>query len=115
MKNSRAIGTQVGTPLTDCHHNPEAVTAVTAQGDNVAVNQTVDDQMTVGGHRTHFSGGRLKARREQLGLSQEDLAKRVRYTRAHISAVERGFGAPSIRFLDRVTAALDIDVVDLWV
>jgi len=61
-----------------------------------------------------FSGQRLKARREELGLSQEALAVRIDYTRAQISAVERGIAAPSMRFLDRVTAALEIDVVDLW-
>jgi transcriptional regulator with XRE-family HTH domain len=50
-------------------------------------------------------GDRIRASREQAGLSQAELARRTGTSQATISAYERGSKQPSVDTLDRLLAA----------
>lgn len=52
---------------------------------------------------------RIQARREELGLSRPELARRLRITRAHVWRVETGVQPLSLRSLPRWARALDLD------
>jgi transcriptional regulator with XRE-family HTH domain len=53
-----------------------------------------------------------KARRER-GVSQEELAHLAKIHQTYLSGVERGKRNPSIMVLDRIAAALGVDIADL--
>ena len=53
-----------------------------------------------------------KARRAK-GVSQEELAHLARMHQTYLSGVERGKRNPSIMVLDRIAAALGLDIADL--
>jgi transcriptional regulator with XRE-family HTH domain len=53
-----------------------------------------------------------KARRAK-GVSQEELAHLAKMHQTYLSGVERGKRNPSIMVLDRIAAALGLDVADL--
>jgi transcriptional regulator with XRE-family HTH domain len=53
-----------------------------------------------------------KARRAK-GVSQEELAHLAKMHQTYLSGVERGKRNPSILVLDRIAAALGLDVADL--
>ena len=53
-------------------------------------------------------GGVIRRRREQLGLSQNQLAERSGVSRPMINAIERDLYAPSIRTLARLAVGLGI-------
>lgn len=55
----------------------------------------------------------LRKARAELGISQENLAVDARVDRSSISDIERGVFNPSIDLLDRLAAALSIDVSEL--
>ncbi len=55
-------------------------------------------------------GGRVRALRVALGLSQEELAFRAGVDRTYMSKIERGIGNPTIRTLMRVSETLGVDV-----
>lgn len=58
--------------------------------------------------KTYFIGEILKAKREALGLSQQDVAKKVGYsTRQHISNIERGDSA-SIKTVLKIAKCLGV-------
>jgi transcriptional regulator with XRE-family HTH domain len=57
----------------------------------------------------------VRARREQLGMSQEELAHRAGLHRTYISDVERGARNVALKNLVRLADALDMDVADLFV
>ncbi len=57
-------------------------------------------------------GERIKARRISLGLSQEELGKRIGVTKSTVSLVERGEGMTTDR-LARYAKALECSVHDL--
>lgn len=57
----------------------------------------------------------LRAVRERLGLSQEELAYRAKLDRTYISGIERDRRNPSLRSLQRIVAALDISLDELFV
>ncbi len=61
-----------------------------------------------------LSGERIKARRNELGLSQQALATVTDVSRQTIIAMEQGNYAPSVHLALRVAAALDVTVEDLW-
>ena len=61
-----------------------------------------------------LSGERIKARRHELGLSQQALATATDVSRQTIIAMEQGNYAPSVHLALRVAAALDVTVEDLW-
>ena len=55
-------------------------------------------------------GQRLKAARNALGLTQEQLAEQVDRTKEAISNLERGHNLPTIETLDRICDVLGIPI-----
>jgi len=53
-------------------------------------------------------GEALRAERERLGLSQEELCHRADLDRTYLSGVERGVRSPNLRTILRVADALDV-------
>jgi transcriptional regulator with XRE-family HTH domain len=62
--------------------------------------------------RARFAG-RLRERRIAHGWSQEELADRAGLHRTYVGSVERGERNVSIDNMERLSAALGLDVVDL--
>jgi transcriptional regulator with XRE-family HTH domain len=58
-------------------------------------------------------GLRLRAKRDMLGISQEELADRSGIHRTYVSQLERGLKSPSLSTLYALALALSIDVIDL--
>lgn len=52
-------------------------------------------------------GNVLRARREMLAISQEELAERAEVDRSYISILERGLKSPTLETLERICAALE--------
>jgi transcriptional regulator with XRE-family HTH domain len=59
-------------------------------------------------------GFAVKLRREEMGLTQEDLADRARIHRTYLSDVERGTRNISLVNIERVAAALSLQMSDLF-
>jgi transcriptional regulator with XRE-family HTH domain len=59
-------------------------------------------------------GFALKARREELGLTQEDLAGRAGIHRTYLSDVERGARNICLLNIERVAAALSLPLSELF-
>jgi transcriptional regulator with XRE-family HTH domain len=59
-------------------------------------------------------GGRLRALRQQKGLSQGDLERASGLLRCYISRVEHGHTVPSIETLERFAAALGVPLYQLF-
>ncbi|WP_299443850.1 helix-turn-helix transcriptional regulator [uncultured Rhodospira sp.] len=55
----------------------------------------------------------IRAKRESMGLSQEELADRAGYHRTYISSIERGKRNISIVTLEKISIALGVSVVVL--
>ena len=55
-------------------------------------------------------GERLQKRRQELGLSQEELCGLIEMNRTYLSDVERGVGNVSILLLFRLSRALKIEL-----
>ena len=51
-------------------------------------------------------GNVLRAKREKLAVSQEELAGRAGVDRTYISILERGLKSPTVETLERICAAL---------
>jgi transcriptional regulator with XRE-family HTH domain len=58
-------------------------------------------------------GDRVKALRENLGLSQEALALRAAINRTYIASLETGRRNPSLDLMARLAAALEVNLGDL--
>lgn len=58
-------------------------------------------------------GGRVRARRTQLGLSQESLADRCGLHWTYVGQVERGQRNVSLHNILRIAAALELDPAEL--
>jgi transcriptional regulator with XRE-family HTH domain len=58
-------------------------------------------------------GRRVRARRHELGLSQEELADRADLHRTYISSLEQGRRNVAVRNLVRLAEALDFDPAEL--
>lgn len=58
-------------------------------------------------------GGAIRARRNQLGISQEALAEEIGIDRTYLSGVERGERNPSYTNLLRISTALRIPLSEL--
>jgi len=56
----------------------------------------------------------LRARREQTGLSQADLAAAVGVTRQTINAIERDRYDPSLELAFKLAAYFECDIEDLF-
>ncbi|MDE6671311.1 MAG: helix-turn-helix transcriptional regulator [Ruminococcus sp.] len=55
-------------------------------------------------------GQKIKYRREELGYTQSELAKKVHTTQPYISRLERGHFNPSMKTITKISTALDISV-----
>jgi transcriptional regulator with XRE-family HTH domain len=53
-------------------------------------------------------GNRLRARRQELGLSLRELAERVGLTASFLSQIERDLASPSIESLRKISDALEV-------
>jgi transcriptional regulator with XRE-family HTH domain len=51
-------------------------------------------------------GSVLRAKREKLAISQEELAERAGVDRTYISILERGLKSPTVETLEKICAAL---------
>ena len=60
-------------------------------------------------------GAALRALRDEVGISQEELAGRSGLDRTYISGIERGRRNPSVRSLQRVSDALGITLDVIFV
>jgi transcriptional regulator with XRE-family HTH domain len=67
----------------------------------------------MGDLRKNF-GQRLKALRQQAGLTQEQLAEAAYISVDFLSLVERGINAPSFENLERLAKVLGIPVRELF-
>ena len=61
--------------------------------------------------RAHELGAKVRAMREARGISQSDLAQRMGTTQSVIARLELGGVEPRFDTLERVGAALDMDLV----
>lgn len=62
----------------------------------------------------HVAFGRaVRARRDELGLSQEALAERCDLDRTYISGVERGRRNPTVQAIFRIARGLEAPASDL--
>ena len=59
-------------------------------------------------------GFAVRVRREELGLTQEDLADKARIHRTYLSDIERGTRNVSLINIERVAAALSLPVSELF-
>ena len=63
--------------------------------------------------KTRF-GNKLKSLRTQKGLTQEQLADATELSIESISNMERGIFGPSFNNLEKIAAALNVEVVRLF-
>lgn len=63
--------------------------------------------------RQRLFGDRVRARRQELGLSQEALAHQAGIARAYIGSLESGGRNPSLDNIARLASALGSDAGDL--
>lgn len=61
--------------------------------------------------RAHELGVRVRTLREERGLSQAELARRMGTTQSVIARLELGGVEPRFDTLDRVATALDLDLI----
>jgi len=61
--------------------------------------------------RAYLLGRAVRERRHALGLSQVELAARAGMTQPALSRLEAGGAIPTIPLLDRISAALDADLI----
>ena len=59
-------------------------------------------------------GRRIYSFRKQSGLTQAALAERAKISNEFMSAVERGAKLPSLEVLERIAAALKVEIKDLF-
>jgi putative transcriptional regulator len=60
------------------------------------------------------SGARVRSRRREVGLTQQELAARVGVSRQTIISMETGDYAPSVYLAIRVGRELGVTVEELW-
>ncbi len=59
-------------------------------------------------------GFAVKTRREELRLTQEDLAEKARLHRTYLSDVERGRRNTSLVIIEQLAAALSLSISELF-
>ena len=55
-------------------------------------------------------GGKIKQMRNQKGLTQEELAKRIGANKSYISRIEKGITVPSVATFYRIINALGLTI-----
>lgn len=68
----------------------------------------------VGGNIHRLLGKAIRARREILGISQEELGFRSRLHRTYVADIERGARNPSLQSIVKLADALDFSLSDLF-
>jgi transcriptional regulator with XRE-family HTH domain len=63
--------------------------------------------------RQRFGDG-VRARREELGMTQEDLAEKAAIHRTYLSDIERGTRNPSLINIERLAIALALPISGLF-
>ena len=58
-------------------------------------------------------GGRLQARRKELGITQEDAAERVGITVVYLSKIENGRVYPTLETLSNICTELDTELAEV--
>lgn len=61
-----------------------------------------------------MSHQKLKALREAKGITQTELANRLKIDRTHLNKVENGAVKPSLALLERIAAELEVSVKDFF-
>jgi DNA-binding XRE family transcriptional regulator len=56
----------------------------------------------------------IKGLREKRGLTQEELAEKVKCSPGHLSKVERGERAPSLKLMMRIARVLRCNLDDIF-
>jgi ribosome-binding protein aMBF1 (putative translation factor) len=82
--------------------------------DNLASRRRGSDEYRQGhaeAQRASLIGKAVRDRRLALSLSQVELATRARMTQPALSRLEAGGVIPTIALLDRISAALDADLI----
>ena len=59
-------------------------------------------------------GENVRAYRQEIGLSQEELAFRAELDRTYISQIERGVSNPSLLVMLKIATVLKVEMVDLF-
>ena len=60
-------------------------------------------------------GDRIRHARKSAGLSQEELAAKIRVNRSYLSLVENGKSSPTFEFMEKIASGIEIRVEDLAV
>lgn len=60
-------------------------------------------------------GKAIRARRQELGITQEDLAAKAEIHRTYIGDIERGARNVALRNIEKLAAALELTVAELFV
>jgi len=82
--------------------------------ENIAGQRRDSDEYRQGhaeAHRAYLLGKAVRDRRLALGLSQNELASRAGMTQPALSRLEAGGVIPTIPLLDRISTALDADLI----
>ncbi|MDD4923967.1 MAG: helix-turn-helix transcriptional regulator [Dehalococcoidales bacterium] len=59
-------------------------------------------------------GNRVREIRNDAGISQEELAFRAGIHRTYLGGIERGERNPSLKNIDRIAKALNIEIAELF-
>lgn len=65
-------------------------------------------------HHPQQFGEAVRASREALGISQEELAGRCKLHRTYVAGVERGIRNPSLKSIVKIAGGLDLAMSDLF-
>lgn len=55
-------------------------------------------------------GQKIKSKREELGYTQRELAKKVSTTQPYISRLERNHFTPSLNMISKISTVLEISI-----
>lgn len=58
-------------------------------------------------------GRRIQKRRKELKITQEELAEKVKISRAYMGYVEQGRNTPSLQVVHKIASALGVKAKDL--
>ncbi len=59
-------------------------------------------------------GRRVQKLRKSMGLSQEELAEKIKISRTHMGHVEQGRKSPSLKVMTKLAKALKVKISDLF-
>ena len=59
-------------------------------------------------------GRKIQKRRKEIGITQEELAFRVRLSRTHMGHIEQGRRSPSLEVLNKIARALKTSPKDFF-